>query len=53
MLDRITEGLTPENLESATALAAPALEIRGFGPVKVAAAKDVRARMWTALASPA
>ena len=53
MLNRITEGLTTANLESATALAASALEIRGFGPVKMAAAKDVRARLLAGLASPA
>ena len=53
MLNQITEALTAENLEPATALAASALEIRGFGPVKMAAARDVRERISAALASPA
>jgi indolepyruvate ferredoxin oxidoreductase len=41
----IVDRLDEHNLEAATALAAAAAEIRGYGPVKEAAARDYAARL--------
>jgi indolepyruvate ferredoxin oxidoreductase len=46
---RLLEGLTPANLALAASIAALPLDVRGFGPVKEAAAKAIetrRAALW-------
>ena len=58
-LDRLAEGLSPERLDLAVEIAALPLDVRGFGPVREAAARAVEERRralwarWHAPAAPA
>ncbi len=49
-IDELQSGLTPDNAALATEIALLPLEIRGFGPVKAAAAETVAKRRETLLA---
>ena len=49
LLDRLTTGLTRDNVEDRAGIAARVMEIRGFGPVKDAAVDQVRGDIAQAL----
>jgi indolepyruvate ferredoxin oxidoreductase len=50
VVDRLLPGLTPDHHAAAVEIARLAQEIRGFGPVKLAAAESVRGRQQALLA---
>jgi indolepyruvate ferredoxin oxidoreductase len=50
VLTQLVAGLTPERLPEAARIAGLVMEIRGFGPVKEAAAADIRRQIAEALA---
>ncbi|MBT8137184.1 MAG: indolepyruvate ferredoxin oxidoreductase family protein [Gammaproteobacteria bacterium] len=49
LVERLLAGLTTEKLAAAAAIAAMPMEIRGFGPVKIDAAKKVREQLAAAV----